>query len=281
MDRDQNQTKIYNGINSHGSFAKVNPLLRLPLDWRFTAAPAGIKVFFTINGGVSAPPYDSLNLGFHVGDEPALVIRNRVALCEAHGLDPASVTSPRQRHTAVVEVVERAEQIGAGAFTEESLFDPCDGLATGLRGVPLLLQFADCLPVVLVAGGPRPAIAVVHGGRQGLMLGVVQSGVSLLAERFGAEPGSVTAALGPAIGPCCYEVGADIAAAFGERFGEETLAGEDRVDLAAAAIVDLKAAGVHPVNIHLLEICTACDRDFYSYRRDGATGRHGALAWIA
>jgi YfiH family protein len=281
IDKKQNQSQIYDGINSYGSFAKINPLLRLPLDWRFTAAPAGVRIFFTMRrGGVSPAPYDSLNLGFHVGDDPELVIRNRVALSEAHGIDPALVTSPRQRHTAVVELLEHKEQAGAGAFSEESVFDPCDGLATSLRRVPILLQFADCLPVVLAAAGARPAIAVLHGGRQGLMAGVVRNGVSMLAERLGASPECITAALGPAIGPCCYEVGPEIAAAFGERFGEEAVAGDDRVDLAAAAIVDLKAAGVRPANIHLLDICTACDRDFYSYRRDGVTGRHGALAWI-
>ena len=99
----------------------------------------------------SPPPYDSLNLGFHVGDDPHLVRENRRRLAVELEVDPASITCPRQRHTAEVAVVRSEGQIGSGALREESVFDPCDGLVTALKRVPILLHFADCLPVVLVA----------------------------------------------------------------------------------------------------------------------------------
>lgn len=277
---DRNKSKVYEGINSYGSFSRVNPVFRAPIAWKFAEAPKGVRVLFTMRkGGVSEPPYKSLNLGFHVGDDPDLVRQNRTALCETYNLDPASITSPRQRHTAVVRFIERDEDVGSGAAAEESVFDPCDGLITTLRNVPILLHFADCLPVVLAVGGRKPAIAVLHAGRKGLVEGVVRNGIAMLMERTGVGAGEIVAALGPAIGPCCYEVGTELAHEFGERFGDEAVMGEN-IDLAAVAIIDLKGAGVIAWNIHMLDICTACDKDFYSYRRDGVTGRHGAVAWI-
>ncbi len=277
MNRNQS---VYDGINSYGSFAKVNPVFRLPLGWRFAGAPAGTNIFFTMrHGGVSRPPYESLNLGFHVGDDHARVLQNRTALAEMHGIDPGGITSPRQRHTARVMLLERDGQVGSGAFGEQSVFDPCDGLITTLRKAPVLLHFADCLPVVLAAGGERPVVTVLHAGRKGLVDGVVKNGVAVMTDQFGAGPDSITAALGPAIGPCCYQVGVSIAGDFQARFGPESVIGAN-VDLAAAAIIDLKSAGIPPDNIHLLDACTCCNHDYYSYRRDGVTGRHGALAWI-
>ncbi len=278
MNRNQS---LFDGINSHASFSKVNPVFRLPLGWKFSRAPAGVNVFFTMrNGGVSEPPYESLNLGFHVGDDREHVSQNRTALAEMLGVDPAAITSPRQRHTPKPMLLERDEQVGSGAFGEESLFDPCDGLITALPNAPILLHFADCLPVVLAAGGRRPAVGALHAGRRGLAAGVIANGVAVMKNELGADPGRIVAALGPAIGPCCYEVGPRAAQVFKARFGPEAVTG-NRADLAAAAIIDLKASGIPAANIHLLDICTSCDKHFYSYRRDGGvTGRHGAIAWL-
>ncbi len=274
MNRNQS---VYDGVNSHGSFARVNPVLRLPYGWKFTKAPAGVKVFFTMrHGGVSEPPYESLNLGFHVGDDHEHVIQNRRALSEALGIAPAGITSPRQRHTSRVMLLEHDEQVGAGAYGEESFFDPCDGLATALPAAPILLQFADCLPVALMAGGPRLAACVLHAGRRGIVDGVVRNGVAMMTDQFGVRPVAITAALGPAIGPCCYEVGSGIAREFEARFGPEAVAGAN-VDLAAAAIIDLKSAGIPPENIHLLDACTCCNHELLFLsprRRDRPPRRH-------
>lgn len=254
--------------------------------WEFDRTPAGVKVYFTTRlGGISRPPYDSLNLAYHVDDDPEAVTANRRYLAGILGIDPSRITSPRQRHTALVDSVDALSEVGAGARSEASHFDPCDGLVTNLRQAPLLLHFADCVPVVLTAtdlnGGP--ALAVLHAGRQGLVEGVVESGVRLMRGAYHVSAAAITAAVGPAIGACCYQVGEDIAAEFESRFGQEVLVRHEdgaRLDVQGAAQAALAAAGVSSDNTHVLEICTACDHDFYSYRRDGVTGRHGAIAWI-
>lgn len=255
--------------------------------WRFDRAVKGARVYFTTRyGGVSARPYRSLNLGYHVGDEPERVGRNRELLGSNFDFSPERLTSPRQRHGAEVRELAREQDIGAGSGGGESpadRFDPCDGLVTSLRQAPLLLQFADCVPVVVTArAGGQPLLAVIHAGRAGLMLGVVAQGVERL-RRLPAGAGGfdrISAAIGPSIGPCCYEVNTETAAAFAGRFGRKARTG-NRLDLREAAWQELVGAGVDASNIHLLDICTACDESFYSYRRDGGvTGRQGALAWL-
>lgn len=254
--------------------------------WRFAHAPPGSNVVFTTRrGGVSRAPYESLNLGFHVNDSALDVRRNRAILARVLDLDPSRLTSPRQRHTARVESLEDETLTGSGAAGEESGFDPCDGLATSLRGAPVLLHFADCVPVALMGSGPsgKPVVAMLHAGRKGLMEGVIGSGVSLLTERYDMPPRGVTAAIGPAIGACCYRVGEEIGTAFESRFGPDVIARDGdgvRLDIRSAAKAALRQAGLISGNIHVLRLCTGCDEDFYSYRREGVTGRHGAIAWI-
>lgn len=250
--------------------------------WRFTQAVPGTQACFSSRpGGLSPAPYASLNLGFHVGDDPERVAGNRALLCSSLGIDPASVTSPRQRHTSIISVLENSDEIGAGSIGEESVFDPCDGLITSMPGAPLLLHFADCVPVVLTAltEDEKPLVGVVHAGRQGLMDGVVRNAVAALKENHGVVPGSTTAAIGPCIGPCCYEVDEETAVEFVKRFGPKRANGR-YLDLGSAVADELADSGVWRVNIDRLEICTSCNNHFYSYRRDGVTGRHGAIAWI-
>lgn len=248
--------------------------------WELARAPRNTRVYFTTRpGGVSRPPYAALNLGFNVGDDPDAVRSNRAVLSQILGIDANRISSPRQRHTSEVAMLT-PDAIGTGATSDQSFFDPCDGLATDLTGAPILLHYADCVPVVLMAAERgKPAVAVLHAGRQGLMQGVIGNGVRLMRDSLALEPDSLSAAIGPSIGPCCYEVSEEIARGFEGRFG--TAAVNSRfLDLRAAASADLTAAGVDEDRISLLDICTACDPDFYSYRRDGVTGRHGAIAWV-
>lgn len=255
--------------------------------WRFTGSAPGTAVYFTQRGGgFSEPPYASLNLGYHVGDDPEAVTRNRELLAAILGIAPDKFTCPRQQHTAVVDELAEGRRAGTGAVSEESAFDPCDGLVTLLNAAPVMLHFADCAPVVLSATNPagEPVVAVLHAGRQGLVHGVVENGVKLMVEAGPIPPETIIAAVGPAIGACCYEVGEAIADEFEERFGAETVSRShgqaSRLDIQGAARRALLAVGLRPENIHVLEICTACDNNFFSYRRDGVTGRHGAIAWI-
>lgn len=248
--------------------------------WELDKAPRKTRVYFTTrHGGFSLPPYDSLNLGFHVGDDIEAVRKNRLMLSQVLGIDAERISSPAQRHTSAVSILT-PEAIGTGSNSEESDYDPCDGLGTNIANAPLLLHYADCVPIVLM-GGPRgePAVAVLHAGRQGLIHGVIGKGVRMMREDFGLELDSISAAVGPCIGSCCYEVSEEMAQEFENRFGPDAV--DSRfLDLRAAAVRDLIEAGVYQDNISILDICTSCHPDFYSYRRDGVTGRHGAIAWI-
>lgn len=254
--------------------------------WEFDRAARGTRVYFSTRlGGVSERPYKSLNLGFHVGDSPSRVLRNRELLGGSFGFQPERLTSPRQRHGGEVRELDQEQDIGKGADGAEASygpFDPCDGLVTAMERAPLLLHFADCVPVVITAlAAGRPLLAVIHAGRAGLIAGVVNNGVRRLKRMKAATAGldEVSAAIGPSIGPCCYEVDAGTAADFRERFGAKAVR-ERHLDLRGAARQELEGSGVDPGGIHLLDICTACDEEFYSYRRDVVTGRQGALAWI-
>ncbi len=248
--------------------------------WELARSPGKTRVYFTTRrGGVSEPPYDSLNLGFHVGDDPEAVRDNRNLLAGILGIDASRISSPSQRHTAEVSILA-PELIGAGSASEASDYDPCDGLGTDLVNAPILLHYADCVPVVL-AGEARgkPAVTVLHAGRQGLMEGVIGNGVKMMIENFSLQPDAISAAIGPCIGSCCYEVSEEMAREFEDRFGADAVSSRF-LDLRAAAVSELTGAGVFPGNISSLDICTSCNSDFYSYRRDGVTGRYGAIAWI-
>jgi YfiH family protein len=150
-----------------------------------------------------------------------------------------------------------------------------DGLWSEEPGVPMLAFSADCLPIALArTNGRAPAVAVVHAGWRGLLAGMAESAVSSLGG------GRLAAAVGPAIGPCCYEVREDVAAPFRERFGP-AIVNDGRLDLWRAAEVALREAGVSEVQ--RFDLCTSCNPElFFSHRRDGKPrGVQGVLARVA
>jgi YfiH family protein len=227
---------------------------------RWADAPAAYDVVFsTRTGGVSEGPYASLNLGLLTDDERSRVEENRRRLFAAAAVDPARVASTRQVH-------------GARVVHADEPPAPTDGLWTDERGRGVLGVAADCLPVVLARlDGRRPAIAVLHVGWRGLLAGIVPAGRAALR-------GRLAAVIGPGIGPCCFEVGEDVAGPMRATFGLG-LERDGRLDLPAAAERALRAAGVDRVD--RIDACTACDRErFFSHRRDRVTGRQGALAVI-
>jgi len=209
--------------------------------------PGATALFTTRRGGVSEGPYASLNVGLATQDDPDRVAANRERVREHAGA--ARLAQGRQVHGTHVVV--------DGEGGEEA-----DGQLTTRPGVAAIVLTADCLPVALAAPG---AAGVVHAGWRGLAGGVLEAGVAALGS------GPVAAAIGPGIGPCCYEVGDDVRAVFAS--SGRTL------DLKAVARARLQAAGVQ--EIHDCGLCTACDpRRFFSHRRDrGITGRQAGLAW--
>ena len=207
-------------------------------------------VFSTRAGGVSEGPYASLNLGRMTGDDVERVDENRHRLCAEIGAEVGRLALNRQIHSALVH---RAEPGGRG--------EPGDGLWTDQPGLPVLAFAADCLPIALVRpDGAAPVVAVLHAGWRGLLEGIVAAGVAVLG------PGA-RACIGPAIGPCCYEVGPEVAEPFAAAFGRDVLQGRN-LDLWTSAERALTAAGAEQVE--RVDLCTACNPElFFSHRRTG------------
>jgi YfiH family protein len=234
-------------------------------------APGPYRVAFsTRRGGISEGPFASLNLGVRTDDDPARVVENRTRLCDAVGADADGATMAWQRHGAVVA---RAEP--RGIVTPGTVYEHCDGLWSDAPGRAMLLLTADCLPIALVRADERPpAVAILHAGWRGLLAGIAATGVRALGGH------GVAAAIGPGIGPCCYEVGEEVATPFREAFGDDVVQ-EGRLDLWTSAERALRAAGVGRVDRY--DLCTSCDPGrFFSHRRDqGHTGRQGVIAYVA
>jgi YfiH family protein len=228
---------------------------------RWEEAPAPYEVAFSTRvGGVSEGPYASLNLGLLTGDDRGLVVENRRRLLAAAGAPPGVASWPRQVH-------------GAGVVRANGKGMEADAIWTDERQRPLVVVTADCVPVALARLDGMPAVAVVHVGWKGLVAGVVAAARAALGGRH------VAAALGPGIGPCCYEVQEDVAGPVRAAFGLG-LVRDSRLDLPGAVARALHGAGV--ARVDRLDGCTACHPErFFSHRRDnGLTGRQGAVAHI-
>ena len=225
--------------------------------------PLGCAVVFSTRiGGVSDGPYESLNLGRMTGDDVERVDENRRILCAAIDADAERLALNRQVHSTVVH---RAEPGARG--------EPGDGLWTDEPGQPILAMAADCLPIALARSDRRPAVAVLHAGWRGLLDGIVRVGVETLG-------GRIQAAIGPAIGPCCYEVGEDVAEPFAAAFGADVVTGR-KLDLWTSAERALNAAGVD--DVLRTDLCTHCNPAlFFSHRRTGKPrGVQGVIARVA
>jgi YfiH family protein len=224
-------------------------------------APGSYEVVFTTRaGGVSDGRFASLNLGRMLGDDVERVDENRRRVCAQLGAEAERLALNLQRHTAIVNRADPGLRgvIGDGLWTEEP-------------ALPLLALTADCLPIALArSNGARPAAAVLHAGWKGLLAGIVEAAVETVG-------GKLAAAIGPAIGPCCYEVREDVAQPFRARFGGDVVR-QRTLDLWTAAERALRAAGV--ASVERLDLCTACDPGrFFSYRRDGKP--HGGQGVVA
>lgn len=236
---------------------------------------AGIRVAFTTRqGGISADPYRSLNLSFLSGDEPERVRANRARVLGELGASPDAWTAGRQVHGARAARVGMAER-GSGAASPDTAIAETDALWTEEPDVALAVLTADCVPILL-AGVMRRRIGVVHAGWRGLVAGVVEVAVGAMGRD------GLSAFVGPAIGPCCYEVGPEVAeaavAALGAGVVRENGSVPLRLDLWEGARRALREAGVTDVSAAAL--CTRCEpHRFYSHRA-GDTGRQGLVAVI-
>lgn len=234
-------------------------------------------------GGASKLPYASLNLAAHVGDDPASVDENRRRFLEALGLGHLAqrLVTAEQVHGEQVRLIRPADAgSGARAASGAEPVAATDALITDEHDIPLMLLFADCVPVILVA--PGPVVAVVHAGWRGALAGLPGIAVSRLAAQAGCDPARISAYVGAHIGACHYEVGYEILSQFVNRFGTVARAESGGLDLGAVVTRNLTDAGVPSCSIALLGMCTADQTDrFFSYRAEGGlTGRHAALVCI-
>jgi YfiH family protein len=236
---------------------------------RWDVAGPYTVVFSTRVGGVSEGPYESLNLGIFTGDDPERVVENRRRLADAAVIDPERTRMAWQQHGTEVR---RAWP--EGILTPGTQHEPCDGWWSDEPGQGMMLVTADCLPVAIARqNGGRPVLAVLHVGWRGLLEGIVENGVAALGG------GELVAVTGPGIGPCCYEVGPDVAEQYETAFGAVLTDG--KLDLWRAAELALRRAGV--ARVERTDLCTYCRPElFFSHRRDrGRTGRQGVIAAVA
>jgi YfiH family protein len=220
------------------------------------ARAQGALVGFTDRrGGVGSAPYDTLNLAARVGDDPAAVEENRRRAARALGFDVGTLALARQVHGA--DVIEA----GPGSC---GVLGEADVLVARSPGVTLAILTADCAPVVLLG---EEGIAVAHAGWRGLVEGAIESALSALGDARRAW-------VGPCIHSCCYEVGAEVVSAFRAR--DLPVADGSHVSPRDAAAAILRRNGLEDVWVS--DDCTHCDRNYFSYRRDGSTGRQGSFA---
>lgn len=236
-------------------------------------------VMSTRRGGVSQPPWQGFNLGDHVGDVPAAVAANRAAFAAATGARPVYL---RQVHgTRVVRLQPHDAEPGAAVHE-------ADGCVTTVPGLACTILVADCLPVLFAAPGRR-GVAAAHAGWRGLAGGVLEHTLAALCEAAACAPAEVDAWIGVGIGPQRFEVGADVLQAFGEDPGGQAPGFSPRAPVAGRAtwcadLPRLAAARLQRAGVQRLDVAAGCTAGeasrFFSFRRDGPTGRQAAAVWI-
>jgi purine-nucleoside/S-methyl-5'-thioadenosine phosphorylase / adenosine deaminase len=248
----------------------------------FDGFPVDVAVT-TRHGGVSSGSYATLNLGLHVGDEPADVLENRRRAADAVGADPVDLVFCNQAHGREVRIVTAVDR-GRGAWSLDDAIGNADALVTTDPGTVLVVMVADCVPIVLYDPAMH-VLACVHAGWRGTVARVVDAALEAMAT-LGARPENIIAGLGPAISPDSYQVGDEVAEAARESFGAHAQSvirpdgtGRWLFDLWAANVVILDQAGVAHERTHVADVPTGAESGyFFSDRAARPCGRFAALA---
>lgn len=238
-------------------------------------------------GGVSKPPFDSLNLALHVGDNPADVIANRKRFAQSLGFDVSDIVTPNQVHGEKIFRVDENYR-GCGCNNYADSIPETDALITNTANLPLMLCFADCVPIFFVDAMNR-AIGLAHGGWKGTLKKIAAKTLQRMGDEFGTRPQDCLIGIAPSIGSCCYEVGGEVVdkckAAFPKNYGELLIERDGKIflDLWRANVLQLLEVGVPEKNIDVAGECTCCQSSWYfSYRAAqkkslDRTGRIAAL----
>lgn len=242
--------------------------------------------FSTRIGGVSSAPYDTLNMGIGSDDVLENVVENRKRFAEAVGVDVNRLVVPYQVHSNTVRVVGESDA-GSGALKRGTAIPETDALITNVPNLPLALHFADCVSIFLL-DPEHKAIGLVHAGWRGTASKIVLNAIEAMQREYNTDPKSLLAAIGPAINRMCYEIGEDAAKELFKAFPHDERVLKPfsltkwHADLKIANLQLLKTAGIEEPNIAVSEECTCCNREeFFSYRRDGESGRMSGWLCLA
>jgi YfiH family protein len=241
-----------------------------------TKNPTSIQGFTTRHEGVSRPPYNSLNLGTNTDDTPHAVEGNRSLLARTFGITLDELLTVRQVHGSDVLVIDEPNQVIAHLTTLEA-----DAIITNQPNLMIGVAVADCVPI-LVHDTKQHVVAAIHAGWKGTALNICGKVIEGMQSIFNSTPDDLRVAIGPCIGPCCYQVDRSVATAFTDQapIWQESAIAQDKehwqLDLAKANFHQLRACGIPESHIDRAGICVSCQKElFFSHRRDdGVTGRH-------
>lgn len=228
-------------------------------------------------GGKSEGKINGLNLGFRVGDSKASVLENYGLIAKDFGLDLERAVLSRQKHTDNIRIVTEFDA-GKGITKDSDIYDT-DGLITAIKGISLIVFAADCVPIIL-HDPIKNVAAAIHSGWRGTVKKIGGKAVMMMKEHFGCRPGDIVAAIGPSIGPCCFEFGREEAKNyFDTNYCRPCDDDKVYVDIWGMNADILKNVGISSENIDVSNICTVChSNEYYSYRTHGvATGRQAAI----
>jgi len=231
----------------------------------------------TRSGGVSPPPFHSLNLGTGTSDTPENIAANYTLLAKALGFDLHTVVTAHQSHGDRIVMIDSLPHQTVPIPHAHAL-DGYDAFVTKHLGIVLMVRIADCVPVILYDPDQK-VVALVHAGWRGTLAGIVRKTAAILIEECNCSTATIRAGIGPAIGPCCFSVQPDVAHLFRSKYGDSgfvtTIAGGPHIDLPSINRRQLLSAGIMPEHIEVAGLCTACNLNlFFSHRGEkGKTGR--------
>jgi len=226
-------------------------------------------------GGYSEAPYSSLNLGFHVKDNPDKVLINREIFCSELGIALDCIVAAKQVHGGKVAVVKKQEW-GKGSEDHESAIDSCDAMITDAKNIFLMVLLADC-PGIVFFDPVKKAVGVAHAGWRSTLVGIAENTVLAMKTTFKSKPGDIVCAISPSIGPCCFEIKDDVAVQFNNECVEKR-DGKLFLDLRELNKIQLINSGIKQENIEISDVCTFCNtKTYFSVRKEGETGRHAVI----
>jgi YfiH family protein len=226
------------------------------------------KLFYKISsryGGVSDTPYDSLNLALHVGDNPKDVLENRTILSKNSNFYLDNLIYMDQTHGDNIEIIKDSSI---------NRIQNCDALITNVKNIPIMVMVADCIPI-MIFDPVKEIVAVVHAGRNGTFKEIVKKTIL----KMQSNVDDILVYMGASIDQCCYEIGNELSEIVIKSFGQKYIK-EGFLDLKQMNYDQVTSIGVKEKNIEISPICTCCNKDYFSYRREGKTGRFAGLMML-